>query len=67
MKEYYIKNKIVSLFGRKESQKSIDTMERNRRIACIGNQWTVEYDRKSEELKRHMCSFLHRLLNEELK
>lgn len=68
MKESYIKNKVTKIAGwMKRSDSTAERMEKDRKIASIGNQISQELDRATEEYKRHITRYVHHLLKDELK
>lgn len=66
MKEFYIKDKVISLAGKMRYKDRLYRLEKNRKIARINNMVLVYVDNEIDELKKRVSSFIVKTLEEEL-
>lgn len=65
MIEAYIKDKVSSIMGRMPN-KNITSEEKNRKIRDIANIITNEIDIATEAYKKHICTYVHRVLKDKM-
>lgn len=66
MKEFYIKDKVISLAGKMRYKDRLSRLEKNRKIARINNMVLVYIDNEIDELKKRVSAFVVKTLEEEL-
>ena len=62
-----IRDKVISILDKMRGKETIDRMERDRKIARISNIITQEIDSATEKYKKHLCTFIHHTIKDELK
>lgn len=68
MKEPYIVNKVKQFFETPKAKiRTIQRMEKDRRIAAVCNKISVEFCREIMALEKRMATLIHHTLAEELK
>lgn len=67
IKESYIKDKVIDIFGRMKWREQSKNLEANRVAARVGNLCRAELERCLKEVETHMIIFIHDSIKNELK